>query len=180
MRLAPTAIPDVLLLQDEVHADARGWFVETWSQDALRQAGLDVAFVQDNLAFSKRGVLRGLHLQVERPQGKLVRVQAGEVFDVVVDLRPASPTRHQWLAHRLRAEDHRALWVPPGLAHGYYVLSASAEVSYKVTAPWHPRGERVLRWDEPALGIDWPIPAGEAPLLSARDAAGCALAELAL
>ncbi len=152
--------------------------MEAWNQAHFEEVGIHAEFVQDNLSFSKKGVLRGLHLQRGRPQAKLLRVLSGEIFDVVVDLRADSPTRGQWTGIFLRAELRQSLWIPEGFAHGYYVVSADAEVLYKVTAPWYPPGERVLRWDDPTLNITWPLPKGEKPLLSPRDAAGLLLSEL--
>jgi dTDP-4-dehydrorhamnose 3,5-epimerase len=165
-----TALPGVLLLAPRFFADARGSFYESYNDAAFTAAtGLERRFVQDNHSTSVRGVLRGLHYQLVRPQGKLVRVVRGEVFDVAVDLRRASPTFGRWVGVRLSAEDRRQLWVPEGFGHGFVVTSESAEVLYKTTEYWLPEHERSIRWDDPALGIDWPLDG--APLLAAKDAA---------
>ncbi len=174
----PTKIPGVLILQPQVFGDARGFFLESFNARDFSQAtGLDVQFVQDNHSKSARGVLRGLHYQIAHAQGKLVRVVQGEVFDVVVDLRRSSPTFGQWDGVHLSAENHRQLWIPPGFAHGFVVLSESAEFLYKTTDYWYPAHERSLLWNDPALGIDWPI--DFAPVLAAKDAAALPLAEAA-
>ena len=178
MRLQETPIPGVLRVEHEVHPDLRGHFVETWHRGRMAAAGIGPDFVQDNLARSLRGVLRGLHLQVDRPQGKLVTVLVGEVWDVVVDLRPSSPTFGRWTGLPLRAEGHETLWIPPGLAHGYYVVSEEALVAYKVTDERSPAGERVLAWDDPTLAVRWPLIGGQAPILSERDRAGLSLEAL--
>ena len=168
--VTPTAIADVLVLEPKVFGDARGFFFESFNaRDFAQATGLDVAFVQDNHSQSARGVLRGLHYQIQHPQGKLVRVVRGEVFDVAVDLRRRSPTFGRWVGERLSAENRRQLWVPPGFAHGFVVLSESAEFLYKTTDYWYPEHERSLLWNDPALGIDWPIE--DAPQLAAKDAA---------
>ena len=176
MKAIPTAIPDVVAIEPQVFGDARGFFFESWNLrgfDAI--AGREVRFVQDNHSGSARGVLRGLHYQVRQPQGKLVRVVAGEVFDVAVDLRRSSPTFGRWVGERLSAGNRRMLWVPPGFAHGFLVLSDWAEFLYKTTDYWAPEHERTLLWNDPALGIAWPLE-GE-PVLKPRDAAGARLAE---
>ena len=176
MKAIPTAIPDVLVIEPAVFGDARGFFFESWNRRAFADlVGRDIAFVQDNHSASARGVLRGLHYQVRQPQGKLVRVVAGEVFDVAVDLRRASATFGKWVAERLSAENHRMLWVPPGFAHGFLVLSERAEFLYKTTDYYAPEHERTLLWNDPALGIPWPV-RGE-PVLKPRDAAGARLAD---
>ena len=174
MQVTPTALPDVLLVEPRVFGDDRGFFYESWNRRAFAAAGIDVDFVQDNHSRSRRGVLRGLHYQVERAQGKLVRAVAGEVFDVVVDLRRSSPAFGRSLGVVLSAANKRMLWVPPGFAHGFLVLSEEAEFLYKTTDYWFPEHERTLLWSEPALAIDWPL-AGP-PLLAAKDAAGTPLA----
>jgi len=176
MRVIPTALPDVRIVEPRVFRDARGWFFESWNRRTLAAAGLDVDFVQDNHSRSIRGVLRGLHYQVEHAQGKLVRVVVGEVFDVAVDLRERSPTFGRHVALRLSADDPRMLWVPPGFAHGFVVLSEVAEFLYKTTDYWYPEHERTLLWNDPALRIDWPV---ADPLLAPKDAAGTPLAEAA-
>lgn len=176
MKAIPTAIPDVLVIEPAVFGDARGFFFESWNRRAFADlVGRDIAFVQDNHSASARGVLRGLHYQVRQPQGKLVRVVAGEVFDVAVDLRRASATFGKWVAERLSAQSHRMLWVPPGFAHGFLVLSERAEFLYKTTDYYAPEHERTLLWNDPALGIPWPV-RGE-PVLKPRDAAGARLAD---
>ena len=176
MRVIPTALPDVRIVEPRVFRDARGWFFESWNRRTLAGAGLDVDFVQDNHSRSIRGVLRGLHYQVEHAQGKLVRVVVGEVFDVAVDLRERSPTFGRHVALRLSADEPRMLWVPPGFAHGFVVLSEVAEFLYKTTDYWYPEHERTLLWNDPALRIDWPV---ADPLLAPKDAAGTPLADAA-
>jgi dTDP-4-dehydrorhamnose 3,5-epimerase len=175
MKAIPTAIADVLVIDPPVHGDARGFFLESWNQRGFDAAvGREVRFVQDNHSASARGVLRGLHYQVRQPQGKLVRVVAGEVYDVVVDLRRSSPTFGRWVGERLSAQNHRMLWVPEGFAHGFLVVSERAEFLYKTTDYYAPEHDRTLLWNDPALGIDWPLE-GE-PLLKPRDAEGTPLA----
>jgi dTDP-4-dehydrorhamnose 3,5-epimerase len=174
MIVAPTAIPDVKLVEPKVFGDARGFFFESWNRRALAAAGIDVEFVQDNHSRSRRGVLRGLHYQVERPQGKLVRVVAGEVFDVAVDLRRSSPTFGRWVGVTLSADNRRMFWVPPGFAHGFVVLSESADFLYKTTEYWFHEHERTLLWNDPEVGIVWPFDG--APTLAPKDAAGTPLA----
>ena len=172
MKATPTAIADVLLIEPRVFGDARGFFYESFNaRDFAAATGLDVNFVQDNHSKSARGVLRGLHYQVQKPQGKLVRVVSGEVFDVVVDIRPQSPTYGQWVAEHLSAGNQRQLWIPPGLAHGFLVLSESAEFLYKTTDYYAPEFERCLAWDDPHLKITWPLD-GLLPVVSAKDALG--------
>ena len=175
MRVIATAIPDVRIVEPRVFADERGHFFESWIARALRAAGIDAEFVQDNHSRSRRGVLRGLHYQVQQPQGKLVRVVAGVVFDVAVDLRASSPTFARSVGVMLSAEDWRMLWVPPGFAHGFLVLSEFADFLYKTTDYWYPEHERTLLWNDPRLAIDWPIES--APMLAAKDAAGTPLAD---
>lgn len=177
MQVIPTSIPDVKLVVPRVFGDARGFFFESWNARALAEAGIAASFVQDNHSRSSRGVLRGLHYQVQHPQGKLVRVVAGEVFDVAVDLRRSSPTFGRHVAVRLSADDKRMLWVPPGFAHGFCVTSDSADFLYKTTDYWHPEHERTLLWNDPALGIAWPLDGP--PTIAARDAAGASLATAA-
>lgn len=174
--VTPTAIPDVLVLEPRVFGDARGFFYESFNQRDFAQAtGLDVTFVQDNHSKSAQGVLRGLHYQVEHAQGKLVRVVQGEVLDVAVDLRRSSPTFGRWVGERLSADNKKQMWVPPGFAHGFVVLSETAEFLYKTTDYWYPEHERSLLWNDPALGIDWQL-AG-APLLAAKDATAPVMAQ---
>lgn len=172
MNVVPTAIPDVVVLEPRVHGDARGFFLESFNRSAFESAlKRPLEFVQDNHSSSARGVLRGLHYQLPHPQGKLVRVVRGEVFDVAVDLRRRSATFGRWVGQRLSAENHRQLWIPEGLAHGFLVLSEQAEFLYKTTEYWHPEDERCIRWDDPELAIAWPL-GGIAPVVSAKDAAG--------
>lgn len=170
MKSIPTRIPDVLLLEPKVFGDARGFFYESWNRETLRGLDLDVDFVQDNHSKSQKGVLRGLHYQIQHPQGKLVRVVVGEVFDVAVDLRKSSPTFGQWVGFNLSSENKRMAWIPPGFAHGFLVTSETAEFLYKTTDYWHPEYERSLLWNDPQLAIDWPVE--NAPILAAKDAAG--------
>jgi dTDP-4-dehydrorhamnose 3,5-epimerase len=173
--VTPTALPGVLILEPKVFGDARGFFYESFNQRDFEAAtGERVTFVQDNHSRSVRGVLRGLHCQEPHPQGKLVRVAVGEVFDVAVDLRRGSATYGRWAGVRLSAENRRQLWIPPGLAHGFLVMSEAAEFLYKTTEYYHPEHERALRWDDPAIGIQWPLEG--LPTLSARDAAAATLA----
>lgn len=175
MQVIKTAIPEVLVIEPKVFGDARGFFYESWNQrDFDAAVGRPIRFVQDNHSASARGVLRGLHYQVRQPQGKLVRVVSGEVFDVVVDLRRGSPTFGRWVGERLSADNHRMMWVPEGFAHGFLVLSERAEFLYKTTDYYAPEHERTLLWNDPALGIDWPLDG--APQLKAKDADGTPLA----
>lgn len=176
MKFTPTAIPDVVLIEPQVFADERGFFMETWQRRKFAEAGIDVDFVQDNHSRSVKGTLRGLHYQLPpHAQGKLVRVTVGEVFDVAVDIRRGSPTFGRWVGEYLSAENKRMLWIPPGFAHGFYVTSDVAEFQYKCTDYYAPECERCIRWDDPQLAIAWPL-AGE-PLVSAKDAAGVRLAD---
>jgi len=170
MQFEPTAIPDVVLIRPRIFGDARGFFLESWEARKFAAAGLDVKFVQDNHSHSARHTLRGLHYQIEQAQGKLVRVVAGAVYDVVVDIRRSSPDFGRWLGFTLSAENQHMLWVPPGFAHGFLVLSESADFLYRVTDFWAPQHERAIRWDDPQLAIQWPLAAGAAPLLSDKDA----------
>ncbi|HCC55606.1 MAG TPA: dTDP-4-dehydrorhamnose 3,5-epimerase [Desulfobulbaceae bacterium] len=179
MRFLPTEIPEVLLIEPQVFGDSRGFFMETWHAAKFAAAGLDLNFVQDNHSKSIQATLRGLHYQISKPQGKLVRVISGEVFDVAVDLRKSSPTFGRWVGDILSAENNKMLWVPPGFAHGFYVLSPEAEFVYKCTELYAPEHERCIRWDDPELGITWPLQV-QAPLLSAKDLAGASLAEAEL
>jgi len=176
MEVIRTRIPDVLILEPRVHGDARGFFLESWNAHTFHGVtGLELDFVQDNHSRSSRGVLRGLHYQIRHPQGKLVRVSHGAVFDVVVDLRRSSPTFGQWVAAELSGENFRQMWVPPGLAHGFLVLSESADFLYKTTDYYAPEHERSLLWNDPAVGIEWPL-AGIEPRLAAKDVAAPTLA----
>lgn len=177
MIVARLAIPEVLLVTPKVHADDRGYFMEVWHAANYSAAGMDAAFVQDNQSGSGQGVLRGLHYQVERPQGKLVRAVSGEIFDVAVDLRRSSATFGRWVSARLSAESQQQLYVPPGFAHGFLVTSERAEVAYKCTDFYFPEHERTISWNDPDLAIDWPLAAGSTPALSPKDRAGRRLAE---
>jgi dTDP-4-dehydrorhamnose 3,5-epimerase len=177
--VTPTAIPDVLVLTPKVFGDARGFFYESFNaRDFAQATGIDTQFVQDNHSKSAKGVLRGLHYQIQHAQGKLVRVVQGRVFDVAVDLRKSSPTFGRWVGAELSAENCMQMWVPPGFAHGFVVLSESAEFLYKTTDYWYPEHERSLLWNDPAIGIEWPIDAE--PLLAAKDQAGKLLAQAEL
>ena len=169
MRVMPTALPDVRVVVPDVHRDARGFFLETWQRDRFAAAGIADQFVQENHSRSVRGTLRGLHYQLSEPQGKLVRVARGVVFDVAVDLRRASPTFGKWVGETLSDEAPRMLWIPPGFGHGFYVLSDVADLEYKCTAPWRAEFDRVIRWDDPTIAIDWPLAGSSPPLLSEKD-----------
>jgi dTDP-4-dehydrorhamnose 3,5-epimerase len=169
MNIVKTNLPDVLLLEPRVFGDARGFFLESWNRQTFSDLGLDLDFVQDNHSRSAKGVLRGLHYQLNAPQGKLVRVVSGAVFDVAVDLRRASPHFGQWTGHELSAENRRMLWIPPGFGHGFLVLSDSADFLYKTTAYYAPQWDRGIRWDDPQIGVAWPLEG--APALSAKDQA---------
>jgi dTDP-4-dehydrorhamnose 3,5-epimerase len=176
MNVIRTAIPEVVLIEPKVFGDARGFFFESFNQKAFNDAtGTNHQFVQDNHSRSAQGVLRGLHYQIQQPQGKLVRVVRGAVIDVAVDIRKSSPTFGQWVAEELSEDNHRQLWVPPGFAHGFVVLSEMAEFLYKTTDYYAPAFERCIAWDDPTLAIDWKL-AGRQPLLSAKDAQGLPLA----
>ena len=177
MKVTPTALAVVKLIEPQVFGDDRGFFMESWNARAFAAAGLDATFVQDNHSRSRKGVLRGLHYQIEHAQGKLVRCVAGEVFDVVVDLRRSSPTFGRAVGLTLSEQNRRMLWVPPGFAHGFLVVSDFAEFLYKTTDYWYPEHERSLLWNDPALAIEWP--AGT-PILTAKDAAGTPLANAAV
>jgi dTDP-4-dehydrorhamnose 3,5-epimerase len=174
MHVTETAIPDVLMIEPKVFGDSRGFFFESWNARAFAAAGIDASFVQDNHSRSHRGVLRGLHYQIEHAQGKLVRVIEGEVFDVAVDLRRSSATFGRNIGVALSASNRRMLFIPPGFAHGFLVVSDTAEFLYKTTDYWYPEHERTLLWNDAALGIDWPQ--GVVPALAAKDAAGVPLA----
>lgn len=162
-------IEGLLVIEPSVFEDARGYFMETYNQNDLREAGLDVTFVQDNQSMSQRGVLRGLHYQKQYPQGKLVRVISGEVYDVVVDLRPNSPSYGKWYGELLTAENKKQFYIPEGFAHGFYVLSETAEFCYKVTDFYHPDDEAGIKWDDPDIGISWPLSADCPLILSEKD-----------
>lgn len=176
MKVTPTSIPSVLIIEPRVFGDTRGFFFESFNQRAFNLAtGLDVNFVQDNHSRSSKGVLRGLHYQIQQPQGKLVRVVRGSVFDVTVDLRKSSPTFGQWVGVELTEDNHRQLWIPPGFAHGFYVLSDSADFLYKTTDYYAPEFECSLIWNDPTIGIEWPL--NTQPIISAKDAQGKKLAD---
>lgn len=175
MNFTPTAIPDVILIEPKVFGDARGFFMETYQARTFADAGISCDFVQDNHSGSRRGTLRGLHYQIRQAQGKLLRVVAGEIFDVAVDLRRRSPTFGKWVACTLSAENHYMLWVPPGFAHGFYVVSEWAELVYKTSDFYAPEWERAILWNDPDLGIEWPLVEGVSPVLSAKDLAACPL-----
>ena len=177
MNITPTAIPDVLRIEPQVFGDHRGFFMETYQREKFAAAGITVDFVQDNHSGSGQGTLRGLHYQLRHAQGKLVRAVVGEIFDVAVDIRVGSPTFGKWVGEQLSAENKYQLWVPPGFAHGFYVLSEWAEVHYKATDYYAPEWERTILWNDPAIGIEWPLLTGTMPLLSAKDVAGKCLAD---
>lgn len=177
MKITETALPGVLIIEPLVFGDARGFFMETWSGPVFADAGLDLAFVQDNHSRSQKGVLRGLHFQNPLPQGKLVRVTRGAVFDVAVDLRWSSPYFGKWVGVELSAENKRMLWVPEGFAHGFLTLEDDTDFLYKCTAPYEPTCEHTLAWDDPAVAIEWPV-AGLDPIISEKDASGLALADV--
>lgn len=177
MKVVPTEIPDVLIFEPEVLGDSRGYFMETWRANLFADAGVDLPFVQDNQSSSRQGVLRGLHYQLRKPQGKLVRVLSGLVYDVVVDLRRSSPTFGRWVGAELSAANRRLIWVPPGFAHGFYVLSEQAEFVYKCTDYYCREDERVIRFDDPAIGIAWPLLPGVETVLSDKDLDGVSLTD---
>lgn len=178
MRFVETELPGVILIEPTVFEDARGYFMETWRESQYRDAGIDARFVQENVSRSlHRNTLRGLHYQVVAPQGKLVRVLEGTVFDVTVDLRRSSPGYLKWAGFELAAEDRHLLWIPPGFAHGFLVTSDAAEFEYKCTAYYAPEHDRAIRWDDPDIGIEWPLGAGVEPVLSAKDASAPYLAD---
>lgn len=178
MKALPTTLPGLVLLELDAFGDARGRFMETYRRPRYLEAGIDAEFVQDNFSSSVRGTLRGLHYQLRSPQGKLVHVTRGAVFDVAVDIRAGSPTFGHWFGTELSAENHRQLWIPPGFAHGFVVTSAEADFAYKCTAIYDPGDDRSIRWNDPALAIAWPLD-GE-PLLSKRDASAPLLREAEL
>ena len=180
MEFLPTKIPDVILIKPKVYEDPRGYFMETYRIDRFSTRGIPQNFVQENQSRSQRGVLRGLHYQIRQAQGKLVRVIAGEIFDIALDIRRDSPTFGEWVGIILSAENRQQLWLPAGFAHGFYVMSAYAEVVYKVTDYYAPEWERSIQWNDPKLGIDWPLYNNEAPILSSKDVNGKPLAEAEL
>jgi dTDP-4-dehydrorhamnose 3,5-epimerase len=172
MKFHKTPIADVILIEPQVFGDDRGFFIETWQLPKFEAAGIKASFVQDNHSRSTQWTLRGMHMQVQHTQGKLVRVTAGSVFDVVVDLRRGSPSFGRWWGTEISDQNHCMVWVPPGLAHGMLVTSASADFLYKCTDVYSPADERTLAWDDPTMGIEWPIPSGTFPKLSAKDLKG--------
>jgi dTDP-4-dehydrorhamnose 3,5-epimerase len=181
MKVIETAIPDVIIIEPRVFGDERGFFYESYNARAFNAAlGREISFVQDNHSLSAKGVLRGLHYQIRQPQGKLVRVVSGEVFDVAVDLRKGSPTLGRWVGVSLSAENKRQLWLPEGFAHGFLVVSETAEFLYKTTDFYAPEHERCIAWNDPTLAIEWPIAPGEEPVVSAKDAQGAAFGEAEL
>jgi dTDP-4-dehydrorhamnose 3,5-epimerase len=180
MKVTRTEIPDVLVIEPKVFGDARGFFLESWNEKSFREStGVQLPFLQDNHSRSAQGVLRGLHYQLQKPQGKLVRVVRGAVFDVAVDVRRSSPTFGKWVGTELSEENHRQFWVPPGFAHGFLVLSEWADFLYKTTEYYAPQHERCIAWNDPALGIQWPLASAglQEPLLSAKDKGGVVLAD---
>jgi dTDP-4-dehydrorhamnose 3,5-epimerase len=173
LNISPTEIHDVLVIEPKVFGDDRGWFVESFNtQDFANATGLEVNFVQDNHSFSRQWTLRGMHYQLEQTQGKLVRVVTGSVFDVVVDVRKDSPSYGKWTGVELSAKNFKQLWIPPGLAHGFLVLSETAEFLYKTTDYYHPQSEVCLAWNDLVVGIEWPLPIGASPNMNAKDTAG--------
>lgn len=170
MEFEPTSLPEVILIRPRVFGDARGYFFESWHKHRFSEAGIPVDFVQDNHSHSVRNSLRGLHYQISQPQGKLVRVTRGEVFDVALDIRRSSPRFGQWIGVHLSDRNHQMLWVPPGFAHGYLALSDAVDFLYKCTDIYAPRYERGIRWNDPQIGVRWPLAEGEVPLLSEKDA----------
>jgi dTDP-4-dehydrorhamnose 3,5-epimerase len=178
MKFHPTPIADVILIEPQVFGDERGFFMETWRADKFAAAGIEAEFVQDNHSRSTQWTLRGMHLQVEHTQGKLLRVAAGSLFDVVVDLRRGSPTFGCWWGTELTEENRRLLWVPAGLAHGILVTSQSADFVYKCTDFYSPPHERTLAWNDPTVGIVWPLPPGVQPILSPKDRLGVSFADI--
>ena len=172
MLFSPTKIADILIIEPKVFGDERGFFMETYQAKRFADAGIDVDFVQDNHSSSRQGALRGLHYQIKQAQSKLVRVIAGEVFDVAVDIRRSSPTFGQWVGMHLSAENKRQVWIPKGFAHGFYVLSERAEIVYKADDFYAPEWERTIIWDDPEIGIQWPLIGGNPPILSPRDTQG--------
>lgn len=177
MKVIATRIPEVKIIEPAVFGDARGFFMETHNSRKFAELGLNLNFVQDNHSHSRQGILRGLHYQMQQTQGKLVRVTSGKVFDVAVDVRRSSPTFGQWVGVELSDENHRMLWVPEGFAHGFYVMSESADFLYKCTNLYAPEHEACIRWDDPTLAIEWPLVDGQAPLVSGKDAQGKSWAE---
>ncbi len=177
MQVTETDLPAVKLIEPIAHGDERGFFMESFREDAMAAAGIEGPWVQDNHSRSARGVLRGLHYQIEQPQGKLVRVTRGSAFDIAVDLRRSSEHFGRWVGYELSEANKRMLWVPPGFGHGFLTLEDETDFLYKCTDYYAPEHERYIRWDDPDIGIDWPLADGETPELSPKDAAGLSLAE---
>lgn len=173
MKLNRLDIPDVVVMEPQLFGDHRGFFMETFRDTFFKENIADLSFVQDNHSRSTQGILRGLHYQIKNPQGKLVRVIFGQVFDVAVDIRKNSPTYGRWTGQTLSADNHKMMWVPPGFAHGFYVLSPEAEFVYKCTDYYAPQHERSIRWDDPEIGIQWPLLPGKPPTLSEKDENAC-------
>jgi dTDP-4-dehydrorhamnose 3,5-epimerase len=170
MEFVPTRLPEVVLIKPKVFGDNRGYFLESWQQKKFSDAGIDANFVQDNHSHSAQWTLRGMHYQIQQTQGKLVRVSRGAVYDVAIDVRRSSPRFGQWVGVELSDVNHQMLWVPPGFAHGFLALSETVDFLYKCTDLYAPQHERTIRWDDPEVGIEWPLPKGVEPLLAARDA----------
>jgi dTDP-4-dehydrorhamnose 3,5-epimerase len=180
MKFKPTNIPDVILVEPQVFGDERGFFLESYQAKEFAEGGISAAFVQDNHSGSRQGTLRGLHYQFQQPQGKLLKVIAGQIFDVAVDIRRSSPTFGKWVGTILSADNKLQFWVPPGFAHGFYVMSEWAELIYKTTDYYAPQWERTIRWDDPQLAIAWPLVDGQAPILSSKDSQGQMFSEAEL
>lgn len=172
MKFQRTDIPEVILISPDIHRDERGYFMETYQKERYFSIGINYEFVQDNQSSSIKGTLRGLHYQIVKPQGKLVRALQGEIFDVAVDLRKESPYFGKWVGEILSAENQNQLWIPPGFGHGFFTLSDQADVFYKATDYYFPEGERCIRWDDPNIGVDWPIAAKDKPIVSEKDSMG--------
>jgi len=179
LKITPASISDVLVVESEVFEDERGFFFESYQKKLFTEEGISADFLQDNHSKSRRGILRGLHYQIKQPQGKLIRVIVGEIFDVAVDIRKSSPTYGKWVGDYLSAENKKMLWIPPGFAHGFYVTSPEAEVLYKATDYYAPQWERTIVWNDPTINIEWPI-GGITPILSPKDLAGKLLTEAEL
>ena len=175
MEFVPTRLPDVIVIKPVVLEDSRGFFMETWDRKSFEQEGIGAAFVHDSHSGSVAGTIRGLHYQIKQAQGKLIRVVKGEAFDVAVDIRRSSPDFGQWTGEVLSADNRKMIWIPPGFAHGFLVLSKTAEFEYKCTDYYAPEHERTLQWDDPDIGIDWPLLEKEEPIISAKDEAGLPL-----
>ena len=175
MKFIKTSIPEVIVVEPQVFGDHRGFFLETWEKNKFKESGIDSDFVQDNHSKSSQGTLRGLHYQIQHPQGKLIRVIQGEIYDVAVDIRKNSSTFGQWSGEYLTAENKKILWIPPGFAHGFYVITTTAEVCYKCTDYYFPQHERSILWNDPELAIDWPLINNEQPTLSRKDREGVLL-----